>query len=68
MEFPRSSSINSSWKPSSSSLSSSHQRKSRVVVNDYGTAAKKMACAILELLADEMKLQPRNVFSKLLMD
>ncbi|KAI3753611.1 hypothetical protein L2E82_25670 [Cichorium intybus] len=40
----------------------------QVVVNDYVTAVKKMACEILELLADEMKLQPRNVFSKLLMD
>jgi len=38
------------------------------VVNDYVTSVKKMACEILELLADEMKLQPRNVFSKLLKD
>ncbi|XP_076958579.1 gibberellin 2-beta-dioxygenase 1-like [Bidens hawaiensis] len=38
------------------------------VVNDYVTSVKSMACDILELLADEMKLQPRNVFSKLLKD
>ncbi|KAM0040154.1 putative gibberellin 2-beta-dioxygenase [Helianthus debilis subsp. tardiflorus] len=40
----------------------------RGVVNDYVTLVKNMACEIMELLADEMKLQPRNVFSKLLMD
>ncbi|KAI3708220.1 hypothetical protein L2E82_37380 [Cichorium intybus] len=38
------------------------------IVKDYVTAVKKMACEILELLADELKLKPRNVFSKLLMD
>ncbi|XP_076882431.1 gibberellin 2-beta-dioxygenase 1-like [Bidens hawaiensis] len=38
------------------------------VVNDYVTSVKLIACDILELLADEMKLQPRNVFSKLLKD
>ncbi|KAK6132082.1 hypothetical protein DH2020_034148 [Rehmannia glutinosa] len=31
-------------------------------------AVKKMACEILEMLADGLKIQPRNVFSKLLMD
>ena len=31
-------------------------------------AVKKMACEILEMIADELKIQPRNVFSKLLMD
>nr|XP_043629630.1 gibberellin 2-beta-dioxygenase 1-like [Erigeron canadensis] len=38
------------------------------VVNDYVTAVKKMTCDILELLADDLKLEPRNVFSKMLMD
>ncbi|KAI7744327.1 hypothetical protein M8C21_032743 [Ambrosia artemisiifolia] len=38
------------------------------IVNDYVTSVKTMACEILELLADELKLQPRNVFSKLLKD
>ncbi|KAI3755700.1 hypothetical protein L1987_55506 [Smallanthus sonchifolius] len=37
-------------------------------VNDYVTAVKKMTCEILELLADELKLQARNVFSKMLLD
>lgn len=37
-------------------------------MNDYVTSVKSMACEILELLADEMKLQPINVFSKLLKD
>ncbi|KAJ9551527.1 hypothetical protein OSB04_015572 [Centaurea solstitialis] len=40
----------------------------RCVVNDYVTSVKKMACEILEMLADEMGLEARNVFSKLLMD
>lgn len=40
----------------------------RAIVNDYVRPVKTMACEILELLADEMNLQPRNVFSKLLMD
>ncbi|KAI8557976.1 hypothetical protein RHMOL_Rhmol04G0052900 [Rhododendron molle] len=37
-------------------------------VNDYVSAVKKMACEILELLADGLKIKPRDVFSKLLMD
>uniref|UniRef100_A0A5B6ZDZ3 gibberellin 2beta-dioxygenase n=1 Tax=Davidia involucrata TaxID=16924 RepID=A0A5B6ZDZ3_DAVIN len=37
-------------------------------LNDYVSAVKKMACEILELLADGLNIQPRNVFSKLLMD
>lgn len=32
------------------------------------SAVRKMACEILELLADGLRIQPRNVFSKLLMD
>ncbi|KAK6154215.1 hypothetical protein DH2020_008463 [Rehmannia glutinosa] len=42
--------------------------KFRCAVNDYLSAVKKMACQILEILADGLKIQPRNVFSKLLMD
>ncbi|KAL8510648.1 hypothetical protein ACS0TY_017457 [Phlomoides rotata] len=42
--------------------------KFRCVVNEYLSAVKKMACEILEMLADGLKIQPRNVFSKLLMD
>jgi gibberellin 2-oxidase len=40
----------------------------RCVVNEYLLAVKKMACVILEMLADGLKVQPRNAFSKLLMD
>ncbi|KAK1416683.1 hypothetical protein QVD17_25798 [Tagetes erecta] len=38
------------------------------VVDDYVRAVKKMACEILEMMADELKIEARNVFSKLLMD
>ncbi|KAL6283317.1 hypothetical protein ACE6H2_014246 [Prunus campanulata] len=37
-------------------------------LNDYISAVKKMTCEILELMAEGLKIQPRNVFSKLLMD
>nr|ACY01189.1 gibberellin 2-oxidase [Petunia x hybrida] len=40
----------------------------RAAVNDYVTAVKKMACEILEMLAEGLKIHQRNVFSKLLMD
>lgn len=40
----------------------------RAAVNDYVSAVKKMACEILEMLAEGLKIHPRNVFSKLLMD
>lgn len=40
----------------------------RCVLSNYLVAVKKMACEILELLADGLKIQPMNVFSKLLMD
>lgn len=40
----------------------------RSAVSDYLSAVRKMACEILELLADGLMIQPRNVFSKLLMD
>ncbi|XP_009776209.1 gibberellin 2-beta-dioxygenase 1-like [Nicotiana sylvestris] len=40
----------------------------RTAVNDYASAVKKMACEILEMLEEGLKIHPRNVFSKLLMD
>ncbi|KAF2314471.1 hypothetical protein GH714_026793 [Hevea brasiliensis] len=40
----------------------------RSALNDYISAVKKMACEILEMMADGLIIQPRNVFSKLLMD
>ncbi|KAH6756812.1 gibberellin 2-beta-dioxygenase [Perilla frutescens var. hirtella] len=40
----------------------------RCVVNKYISAVKKMACEILEMLADGLRIQPINAFSKLLMD
>ncbi|KAL6975543.1 Gibberellin 2-beta-dioxygenase 1 [Sarracenia purpurea var. burkii] len=40
----------------------------RCAVNDYVSAVKKMACEVLELMADGLKIGPRNVLSKLLMD
>ncbi|THG23220.1 hypothetical protein TEA_018995 [Camellia sinensis var. sinensis] len=40
----------------------------RCAVDDYVLAVKRMACEVLELLADGLKIQQRNVFSKLLMD
>ncbi|XP_073156793.1 gibberellin 2-beta-dioxygenase 1-like [Henckelia pumila] len=38
------------------------------VLNEYLSAVRKMACEILEMLADGLKIEPRNVLSKLLMD
>ncbi|PHU12779.1 Gibberellin 2-beta-dioxygenase 1 [Capsicum chinense] len=40
----------------------------RAAVNDYVTEVKKMACEVLEMLAEGLKIHQRNVFSKLLMD
>ncbi|KAG8637278.1 gibberellin 2-beta-dioxygenase 1 isoform X2 [Manihot esculenta] len=40
----------------------------RSALNDYISGVKKMACEILEMMADGLRIQPRNVFSKLLMD
>ncbi|KAJ6377550.1 hypothetical protein OIU76_026512 [Salix suchowensis] len=40
----------------------------RRALNDYISAVKKMACEILEMMADGLKIQNRNVLSKLLMD
>ncbi|XP_058219928.1 gibberellin 2-beta-dioxygenase 1-like [Rhododendron vialii] len=40
----------------------------RCAVDDYVSAVKRMACEVLGLLADGLKIQQRDVFSKLLMD
>lgn len=37
-------------------------------MNDYVAAVRKMGCEILELMADGLKIQQRNVLSKLLKD
>ncbi|KAM7503853.1 hypothetical protein LguiB_002757 [Lonicera macranthoides] len=37
-------------------------------VSDYVGAVKNMACEILEMLADGLKIEEKDVFSKLLMD
>ncbi|XP_031271719.1 gibberellin 2-beta-dioxygenase 1-like [Pistacia vera] len=50
------------------SLLGKNPEKFRGALNDYLSAVKKMACEILELMADGLKIQQRNVFSKLLMD
>ncbi|OWM81027.1 hypothetical protein CDL15_Pgr007058 [Punica granatum] len=42
--------------------------KFRSALKDYISAVRKMACEILELIADGLKIQQRNVLSKLLMD
>nr|ALR74649.1 gibberellin biosynthesis-related protein GA2ox11 [Salvia miltiorrhiza] len=42
--------------------------KFRWLVNEYISAVKKMACEILEMLAEGLRIQPRDAFSKLLMD
>ncbi|XP_022981800.1 gibberellin 2-beta-dioxygenase 1-like [Cucurbita maxima] len=43
-------------------------QKLRSAVNDYISAVRNMACEILELMAEGLKIQQRNAFSKLLMD
>nr|KJB82111.1 hypothetical protein B456_013G176900 [Gossypium raimondii] len=40
----------------------------RIALDNYMAAVKKMACEILEMIADGLKIQPRNVLSKLMMD
>ncbi|XP_038879745.1 gibberellin 2-beta-dioxygenase 1-like [Benincasa hispida] len=43
-------------------------QKLRSAVNNYISAVRNMACEILELMAEGLKIQQRNVFSKLVMD
>ncbi|CAL9105741.1 unnamed protein product [Musa textilis] len=40
----------------------------RSALNEYISAVRKLACEVLELMADGLKIEPRNVFSKLVMD
>ncbi|XWS16816.1 hypothetical protein CRYUN_Cryun33cG0013000 [Craigia yunnanensis] len=49
-------------------LSGENPKTFRFALNNYMLAMKKMACEILEMIADGLKIQPRNVLSKLLMD
>ncbi|KAG6395819.1 hypothetical protein SASPL_141948 [Salvia splendens] len=42
--------------------------KFRCLVNEYIAAVKKMACEILEMLAEGLRIDDREAFSKLLMD
>ncbi|CAH1444620.1 unnamed protein product [Lactuca virosa] len=52
--------LDSDHKNPTLSISEEHPEKFQSLVNDYVTEVKKMACDILELLADELKLQQRN--------
>ncbi|XP_008792996.2 gibberellin 2-beta-dioxygenase 3-like [Phoenix dactylifera] len=40
----------------------------RSALNEYISAARKLASEVLELMAEGLKIEPRNVFSKLVMD
>ncbi|KAI6690241.1 hypothetical protein NL676_027069 [Syzygium grande] len=40
----------------------------RSALGDYISAARDMGCEVLELMADGLRIQQRNIFSKLLMD
>ncbi|KAL1537628.1 Gibberellin 2-beta-dioxygenase 1 [Salvia divinorum] len=42
--------------------------KFRCLVNKYIAAVRKMACEILEMVAEGLRIQQRDAFSKLLMD
>ncbi|MFS7980250.1 putative gibberellin 2-beta-dioxygenase [Helianthus anomalus] len=55
-------------KPDSHYNKLQHPENFHCAVDDYVTAVKNMACKILEMMADELNLEDRNVFSKLLMD
>ncbi|KAL6999746.1 Gibberellin 2-beta-dioxygenase 1 [Sarracenia purpurea var. burkii] len=51
-----------------SSLIGNNPEIFRCSVDNYVSEVKRMACEVLELLADGLKIQQSNVFSKLLMD
>ncbi|XP_061362214.1 gibberellin 2-beta-dioxygenase 1-like [Gastrolobium bilobum] len=53
---------------SSVSGNNNNPEKFRCALNGYMYAVRKMACEILELMAEGLKIQPKHVFSKLLMD
>ncbi|KAK7335028.1 hypothetical protein VNO80_26798 [Phaseolus coccineus] len=50
------------------SLCGKNPEKFRGLLNSYTSFVKKMACGILELMAEGLKIQQKDVFSKLLMD
>lgn len=50
------------------SIYGKHTDKFRCLLNDYKIAMRNMACEILDLMAEGLKIQPKNVFSKLVMD
>ncbi|KAL8264439.1 hypothetical protein R6Q59_022569 [Mikania micrantha] len=60
--------LNSDNKNSIISVFEENPEEFQCAVNDYVTAVKGMTCGILELLADELELQSRNVFSRMLLD
>ncbi|KAE8679064.1 Gibberellin 2-beta-dioxygenase 1 [Hibiscus syriacus] len=49
-------------------LATENPESFRVALNKYMAAVKKMACEILEMVADGLNIQPRNALSKLMMD
>ncbi|KAL4347082.1 hypothetical protein GQ457_17G014190 [Hibiscus cannabinus] len=49
-------------------LATENPESFRVALNNYMAEVKKMACEILEMVADGLKIQPRNVLSKLMLD
>ncbi|XP_054816199.1 gibberellin 2-beta-dioxygenase 1 [Prosopis cineraria] len=51
-----------------SSLSGKDPEVFRSALKDYVTAVRKMACEILDLMAEGLNIQPRNVLSRLVMD
>ncbi|KAF7822543.1 gibberellin 2-beta-dioxygenase 1-like [Senna tora] len=51
-----------------SSVSEKAQENFRQALKDYILAVRKMACEILDLMAEGLNIQPRNVFSKLVTD
>ncbi|OIW11618.1 hypothetical protein TanjilG_31897 [Lupinus angustifolius] len=54
--------------PTLSSAFGQNTEKFRTVLDDYMCAVRKMACEILDFMAEGLNIQPNNVFSKLLMD
>lgn len=64
--------VNATSKPTSphrfQSVFGENPRNLRICVGDYVDAVKRMACQVLELMADGLEIQQSNAFSKLLMD
>ncbi|KAK7257096.1 hypothetical protein RIF29_30823 [Crotalaria pallida] len=51
-----------------SSVFGQNPEKFRCVLNDYMSAVRKMGCEILEMMAEGLNIEEKNVFSKLLKD